>query len=73
LPPWRRVTSCPRRDHDRDPTLNQIGRKAWQSIKLPLRPTRFDRNVLVLDVTSLFETLPKRGQETPRTHLAILR
>jgi hypothetical protein len=42
---------------------NQIGRKAWQSVELPICPSRFDRNGLTLNVTALFETLPKRGQE----------
>src|SRR5262249_45169202 len=51
------------RDDDRHPTLNQIGRKAWQSVELPICPSRFDHNGLTLNVTALFETLPKRGQE----------
>src|SRR5262249_1212099 len=55
--------AAPGRDDDRHPTLNQIGRKAWQSVELPICPSRFDRNGLTLNVTALFETLPKRGQE----------
>jgi hypothetical protein len=43
--------------------LNQIGRKAWQSVELPICPSRFDRNGLALNITGFFETLPKRGQE----------
>jgi DNA-binding winged helix-turn-helix (wHTH) protein len=41
----------------------EIGRKAWQSVELPICPSRFDRNGLALNVTGFFETLPKRGQK----------
>jgi hypothetical protein len=43
--------------------LNQIGRKAWQSVELPICPMRVYLNGLALNVTDFFETLPKRGQE----------
>jgi hypothetical protein len=41
----------------------EIGRKAWQSVELPICPSRFDRNGLALNVTGFFESLPKRGQK----------
>jgi hypothetical protein len=48
---------------DGHPTLNQVGRKVWQSIELTFCPAGFDRNVQVLDVTGFFETLAERGQQ----------
>ena len=53
--------SAPRRDHDRDLTANQIRRQRRQSIVLTLGPTKFDRDVLALDVAGLVQTVAKRG------------
>ena len=49
---------------DRHPTLDPIGRKAWQSVELPICPSGFDHNGLALDVTRFFETLPNAARRT---------
>src|SRR5439155_24344462 len=48
-------------EHDGDLTANQIRRQRGQSIILALGPTKFDRNVLALDVAGLGEAVAKRG------------
>src|SRR5262245_42212348 len=42
---------------------DQIGRQCWQSIVLVICPAVFDRDVLALDIASLFQTPTERGQE----------
>ena len=46
-----------------DSTLNEIGRKAWQSIVLKIRPAKLDRYVLALDVPDLFQPLAEGGRD----------
>jgi len=42
---------------------DQIGRQCWQSIVLVICPAVFNRDVLALDIASLFQTPTERGQE----------
>jgi hypothetical protein len=42
---------------------DQIGRQCWQLIVLVICPAVFDRDVLALDIASLFQTPTERGQE----------
>ena len=54
-----RRSAAARRNHGHL-TLNQFGRKRRQSIILALRPAIFDRDVLALDISCLFQPLQKR-------------
>jgi hypothetical protein len=44
--------------------LDQVSREDWQSVVLALRPTKFNRHVLTLDVTRLIQTFAKAGDST---------
>src|SRR5262249_4889865 len=48
-------------------TVNQFGRKLWQSIVLAFRPAIFNLQVLALDIAYLFQSLAERAQ-TDRVH-----
>src|SRR5262249_26022333 len=42
---------------------DQKGPQRWQSVALVICPAVFDRDVLALDIASLFQTPTERGQE----------
>src|SRR5262249_54510553 len=58
----QRTGSTTQRNDDGDLALDQIGRQGWKSLIRIFRPAVFNRNILLLNVTRLLQSLPKGGQ-----------
>ena len=56
----RRIVAAGCSDHGHL-TLNEFGRQRRQSIRPPLRPAIFDRDVLAFDIAGLIQALAERG------------